>query len=88
MFGILISYDVDKNQTEMKNSLINKGYTDILEAEPEKINLPDTTLWKTKGDPSSSLEDMKMAASEAKCELVRSVAVRFDLGTGIKGKLY
>ncbi len=88
MSGMLISYDVNKNQNEMKEHLKSKGYTDILEAEPENINLPDTTLWISTGDPASSLDDMKQAAAEADCELERAVAVRFNLGTGIKGKLH
>ena len=50
--NVLIAYDIDKRHTEVKTALLARGFLDhwFLENQQNlKINLPNTTLWKSCG---------------------------------------
>jgi hypothetical protein len=88
--NVLISYDVNGKQDEVKESLKKIGYRDnFTYKNNDAINyLPETTLYKSNTDTSISKSEMLKVCSQLNVSLERFVATEFSNVTSIQGEPY
>jgi hypothetical protein len=89
-YDVLISYDVNGKQDEVKEELNNIGYIDSFLFGDPKVHyyLPATTLWKKNTDVSSAKADMISVSNRLKVKLERFVVTKFDEFDAITGVPY
>jgi hypothetical protein len=82
----VVTYDVSGRQTDVKNNMIGRGYSDAWKSSNVTYHLPNTTLWK--GNVASldtALADIKAAAAACGVTLERAVAFSSTPWAGIPG---
>lgn len=83
---ILISYDLNSKQGEMKSELIKLGYSDQWISEGVTYYLPNTTLWKAGSTLENGKTDMVKTAQKLNVVLERAIVTPCDGWAGIPGK--
>lgn len=93
----MITYDVSKKNTPVKDAMKEKGYLDYWKANEKTYYLPNTTLWKKDVSTATALQDLKdvvnaINAKETspfnKIRLERAVAVDCSQWSAIEGDSY
>lgn len=85
-FGnILISYDIDKFHTQVKEALESIGYYDHFKnGNEQKIYyLPNTTLWHPKKSSNQAMNDLKIICVQLKVNLEKAITVKASEFVGI-----
>lgn len=74
---ILISYDVNKLHTSVKEGLLKIGYMDNFkyQGETNTYYLPNTTLWHSKKTSSQAIKDLKKICNELGVTLEKVISV-------------
>lgn len=93
---VLLTYDINIKQTNVKNAMIEKGYSEEIYGFSSQITftLPNTTLWKEWEElrPSTVLNDLKEVidilnrgvAIKDKILLEKAMAVEFTTWSAIE----
>jgi len=89
-YNVMISYDVNGKQDEVKEGLKKIGYRDnfVFENQTNTNYLPATTLVKWNTDVLSVKNEMLSVCSNLKVKLERFVATKFDVVSAIQGEPY
>ncbi len=82
---ILISYDINKSHTDVKKSMISKGYNDSFkfQGETKTYYLPNTTLWHPKKSSNMAINDLQSICNGLGVVLEKAVAVKASEFKGI-----
>ena len=82
--NVLISYDVNAKNPEVKAALIALNYYDYFTLGASKVyHLPDTTLWHKSKSTDQAMADMKKVCTDLKVTLEKAVAVDASEFVGI-----
>ena len=83
---ILLTYDVDRKQPEVKKALENGGYGDRWKAGDTIYYLPNSTLWHKDRTVKDAISDIETVCASLNVILERAIAVPTDPWAGIPGK--
>lgn len=88
LYNVLITYDIDTNHTEVRNSLIKDyGFEKvIIGSNGTKCNLPNTTLLKKSSNKELVLNTLKKVCKDNDVSLIRAIAVECTNWKGLAGK--
>lgn len=87
-YNVLISYDVDGKQPQIKEELLKRGYSDSYILEGKVYHLPDTTLWKANTNTIVAKADLISICSSLNVKLERLVATEFVRISAVQGTPY
>jgi len=89
-YDVLISYDVNGKQDEVKEELNVVGFKDRFVSGIPKVTyyLPATTLWKKNTDVEAAKADMISVSNKLKVKLERFVVTKFNELEAIPGEPY
>lgn len=89
-YNVLISYDVNGKQDEVKEELKKLNYMDRFRIDNQATlyYLPETTLWKSDTDTPTAKAEMVKVCDQLKVNLERFVATEFSKVSAIQGKSY
>ena len=81
---VLISYDVNKSHTDVKDAMKAKGYSQgwCYDKEPSH-DLPNTTLWHENKSTDQAIADIKSVCASLRVVLEKAVAVKATDFVGI-----
>ena len=82
---ILLSYDVDKSHTQVKNALIDLEYLEKFKNtnDPKTYTLPNTTLWHQSKSSNQAINDLKNTCNNLNVTLEKAVAVKATEFVGV-----
>ena len=83
--NILLSYDLDKSHTQVKNTLIDLGYLEKFKNtnDPKIYVLPNTTLWHQSKSSNQAIIDLKNACNSLNVTLEKAVAIKASEFVGV-----
>lgn len=89
-YDVLISYDVNDKQDEVKKELKKLNYMDnfLFENQTTTNYLSETTLWKRDTNTPTSKVEMVKVCAQLNVKLERFVATEFTKVSAIQGKSY
>lgn len=87
-YNVLISYDVDGKEPQVKEALLRIGYYDGFKLEEKVYYLPNTTLWKANTKTNIAKADLNSICSSLNVKLERFVATEFMRVSAIQGIPY
>lgn len=74
---ILISYDVNRNHTDVKEAMKHLGYLESGKYnDGKRYLLPNTTLWHKSKSTLGTINDLKIICKTLSVELEKTVAVQ------------
>jgi hypothetical protein len=86
MANILLTYDVSAKHSEVKDSLVQRGYVDrFKDSKGEFVFLPNTTMRKDGITTAAARDDMRAIATALGINLQRCFACGFDDWAAIYG---
>lgn len=82
--AILISYDINKYHTDVKDEMINLGYrTSWNYTSKPTYYLPNTTLWHSNKSSNQAIADLKNICTRLGATLEKAVAVNATEFVGV-----
>ena len=73
---VVISYDINRLHTEVKERMISVGYFDNWHYNNEKSNeMPNTTLWHKQKSSDTAINDLRSICHQLNVNLEKAVAV-------------
>lgn len=74
---VLISYDINKSHTEVKNAMKTLGYMETGKyPDGYSYQLPNTTLWHNSKSTTGAIADLKTVCKSLNVTLEKAVAVK------------
>jgi hypothetical protein len=74
--NVLISYDVNDKNSDVKAALLNLNYYEAFEQYGKNYNLPNTTLFHPNKSSDQAMADMRKVCNDLKVILEKAIAVR------------
>jgi hypothetical protein len=76
--NVLLSYDVNKSHTLVKEALEKLGYLDYFmnTNDPKSYQLPNTTMWHPSKSSDQAMKEVKSVCSNLQVTLEKAVAVK------------
>lgn len=82
--AILISYDINRLHTEVKDAMVSNGYRISWNYTNQPTYfLPNTTLWHSNKSSDQAIEDLKIVCRRLGVTLEKAVAVKATEFAGI-----
>lgn len=82
--SIVISYDINRYHTDVKNAMINLGYSINWRYDNQPIYyLPNTTLWHSNKSSNQAMSDLNTICSRLGVKLERVIAVKATEFVGV-----
>jgi len=87
MANIFVTYDINKDHTEYKKSLLNLNYMDCWKFEDSTFFVPNTTLWSNTRSTAQAKQECESIAKKLNVKLERFIVVEFSNNwNGIPGE--
>lgn len=82
---ILLSYDIDKLHTKVKDALIGLGYLEKFKNhnDPKIYILPNTTLWHESKSSNDAINDLKEICNDLSVKIEKAVSVKANEFVGV-----
>lgn len=82
--AIILSYDVNKDHTKVKDAMKLKGYSESWNYPGTKsYSLPNTTLWHSAKSTDQAIADIKSVCLSLNVTLEKAIAVRATEFVGV-----
>jgi hypothetical protein len=83
--NVLISYDIDKLHSSVKDALEKLGYLDRFKIsnDPKTYLLPNTTMWHPKKSSNQAMDDLKTVCRNLQVKLEKAVTVNASEFVGL-----
>ena len=83
--NVVISYDINKSHTQVKDDMIDLGYFDYftLSGSNKKYYLPNTTLWHKSKSSNQAMSDLKAVCRNLGVTLEKAISVKASEFVGI-----
>lgn len=83
--NVLISYDIDKLHSSVKDSLEKLGYSDRFKNpnDPKTYLLPNTTMWHPRKSSNQAMDDIKTVCRNLQVKLEKAVTVNASEFVGL-----
>ena len=82
---VLISYDIDKLHSSVKDALQKLGYYDHFKNtnDPKTYLLPNTTMWHPRKSSNQAMDDLKTVCRNLQVKLEKAVTVKASEFVGL-----
>lgn len=83
--NVLISYDIDKLHSSVKDALEKLGYLDRFKNtnDPKTYLLPNTTMWHPRKSSNQAMDDLKTVCRKLQVKLEKAVTVNASEFVGL-----
>ncbi|MET3028724.1 hypothetical protein ABXT06_18745 [Flavobacterium sp. UW10123] len=83
--NVLISYDIDKLHSSVKDALEKLGYLDRFKNpnDPKTYLLPNTTMWHPRKSSNQAMDDLKTVCRNLQVKLEKAVTVNASEFVGL-----